>query len=334
MPPLSPTPSDLTVSVPLTNVATAWKKQNREDFISDRVFPVVPVPNQGGKFWKFHRPDWRRTKAQVRAPSTETVGIGWRVSTDVYFAEVYGVHADIDDRQRANADSIFRLDRTFTELVMNDLHLRREKDWNEAFFTDGVWGRDLAGVTSNPGADGFIKFSETSSTPIENFRQYKRRFKRETGLDANFLVMGPQVEDVLLDHEAIIERIKYTQRGTLSRDLLGSFLDIDNIYVPTSVEVTSPEHVDLATDADEATYEFIGDEDAMLLGHATSAPSKENPSAGYIFSWSGLIGSSREGIRTKKFRQEAIASDRIEGEMAYDMRVTAPELGWYFSDVV
>lgn len=334
MPPLSPTPSDLTVSVPLTNVAIAWKRQRREDFVADRIFPIVPVPNQGGKYWKFHRPDWRRTRAQVRAPSTESVGIAWRVTTDVYFADVFAVHADIDDRQRANADSIFRLDRTFTEQVMNDLHLRREKDWNAAYNVAGVWGRDLTGVTATPGADEFIKFSETASTPIEDFRAYRRAFKRISGLDPNGLVMGPAVEDTLLDHDAIIERIKYTQRGVVSRDLLASFLDVGTIYVPEAVEVTNEEMDDLQADADNAEYEFIGNEDSMLLLHTTNAPSRENPSAGYIFSWSGLIGSSREGIRTKKFRQEEIASDRIEGEMAYDMRVTAPELGWYFADVV
>lgn len=334
MPPLSPTGSDLYVSSPLTNVAIAWKRQAREDFVADRVFPIVPVPEQGGKYWKFHRPDWRRTKAQVRAPSTESVGIGWRVTKDVYFADVFAVHANIDDRTRAGADSIFRLDRTFTEQVMNDLHLKREKDWNQSFFKEALWGRDLAGVTTTPGVDGFIKFSESASTPIEDFRGWRRGFKRTTGLNANGVVMGPKVEDTLLDHATIIERIKYTQRGTISRDLLASFLDVGTIYVPEAVEVTSPEMADLAADADDAEYEFIGDEDSMLLVHTTNSPSRENPSAGYIFSWSGLIGSSREGIRTKKFRMEELASDRIEGEMAYDMRVTAKELGWFFKDVV
>jgi len=334
MPPLSPTGSDLYVSSPLTNVAIAWKRQNREDFVADRVFPIVPVQQQGGKYWKFHRPDWRRTKAQVRAPSTESVGIGWRTTTDVYYADVYAVHADIDDRTRANADSIFRLDRTFTEQVMNDLHLRREKDWNAAFFGTGKWGRDLTGVTGTPSTDQFVKFSEAASTPVEDFRGWRRGFKRITGLDANGVVMGPSVEDTLLDHAAIIERIKYTQRGTISRDLLASFLGIGTIYVPEAVEVTSPEKADLTADADDATYEFIGSEDAMLMVHTTGSPSRETPSAGYTFSWAGLIGSSREGIRTKKFRMENLASDRIEGEMAYDMRVTAKELGWYFASVV
>lgn len=336
MPPLSPTPSDLHVSVPLTNVAVAWRAQNRDEFVADRVFPIVPVQKQGDKYWKFHRPDWRRTNAQFRAPSTESVGIGWRVTTDVYFADVLAVHADIDDRQRANADSVFSLDRTFTEQVMNDLHLRKEKDWTESFFRKGVWERDITGVDASgtPGDDEVVRFSETASTPIEAFRGYRRYMKRHTGLDPNFLVWGAEVEDTMLDHDAFIERIKYTQRGTLTNDLLASFLGIDRIHTLTAVENIAGEFADIAEDAAQADYQFIGDGKSMLMGYAASAPSTQTPSAGYTFSWAGYVGASREGIRTKKFRMEPIASDRIEGEMAYDMKATAPELGMFFDEVV
>jgi hypothetical protein len=36
----------------------------------------------------------------------------------------------------------------------------------------------------------------------------------------------------------------------------------------------------------------------------------------------------------KKFRMEPIASDRVEGEMAYDFQVIAPELGYFMPSLV
>lgn len=36
----------------------------------------------------------------------------------------------------------------------------------------------------------------------------------------------------------------------------------------------------------------------------------------------------------KRFRMEPIASDRIEGEMTYDMRVISPDVGVFLSNVV
>jgi hypothetical protein len=40
------------------------------------------------------------------------------------------------------------------------------------------------------------------------------------------------------------------------------------------------------------------------------------------------------GTRMKQFRLEAIASDRIEGEMAFDMKVISSILGVFFSGVI
>jgi hypothetical protein len=40
------------------------------------------------------------------------------------------------------------------------------------------------------------------------------------------------------------------------------------------------------------------------------------------------------GTRMKQFRLEAIASDRIEGEMAFDLKVIASQLGYFFNTVI
>jgi hypothetical protein len=58
------------------------------------------------------------------------------------------------------------------------------------------------------------------------------------------------------------------------------------------------------------------------------------PSAGYTFTWNGYLGGNNKGVRIKNFRMEHIASDRIEGEMTYDMKVVAKDLGVFWSSVV
>jgi hypothetical protein len=40
------------------------------------------------------------------------------------------------------------------------------------------------------------------------------------------------------------------------------------------------------------------------------------------------------GTRMKQFRLEAIASDRIEGEMAFDMKIVSSILGVFFASIV
>ena len=72
----------------------------------------------------------------------------------------------------------------------------------------------------------------------------------------------------------------------------------------------------------------------VLLAYANPSPSIEQPSAGYTFSWKGYFGASGAGLRIKQFRIEPREVDRIEGEMAFDMKATATDLGCFLANAV
>ena len=73
---------------------------------------------------------------------------------------------------------------------------------------------------------------------------------------------------------------------------------------------------------------------SALLAYAAPAPGLLQPSAGYIFTWDGLLGAGAYGTRIKRFRMENIESNRVEGESAYDMHKVGANLGAYWSDIV
>jgi len=91
---------------------------------------------------------------------------------------------------------------------------------------------------------------------------------------------------------------------------------------------------DAAAQDAAATYDFIADTKSVLIGYAPPSPSLMVPSAGYTFTWNGYLAGNAEGIRIKNFRMEHIASDRVEGEMTYDMKVVAPDMGIFLNTVV
>lgn len=320
-----PNSRDLFVSRPLTNISVAFQ-QGQAQFAAPLVFPQVPVQRQGDLYYKYKRDDWFRSVAGVRAPATETPGGGWEVETDSYFANVYGVHKDIDDQTRANAESVFSLDRDAAEWVTTNLLIKREQDFAASFLTTGVWGTELTGVGAAPGASEFLQFDVSGSDPIGVIADALLAQSAGTGFQGNVLVMGASVERHLLNHSSILERIKYTQRGVLTRDLLAGLFGVDRIVVPRAIQNTAPK-------GGTASFGFISDK-SMLLAYSPATPSIMTPAAGYIFTWNGLLGAGSFGTRIKRFRQEAIASDRVEGEMAYAMKVVAPEMGTFFADVV
>lgn len=329
----SPTQSDLHVNVPLTNISVAYV-QNSDRFIATKVFPKVPVQKQSDLFWKYSKSDWRRTDAKRRAPSTESPGIGWNVTTDSYFAHVYAVHKDIDDQLRANADSNFSLDKDATQFITQQLLLKRDMDWNETYFKTGVWGTDLTGVASGASTNQFIQWDNASSDPIKQFADLNTEFIRQTGFEPNTLVLGAHVINALKNHPAFIDRIKYTQRGVLTTDLVATLLGVERVLVSYATAATGPNIPDAKLQDEAATYDFVSNSKSALLLYTPKSPGLMQPAAGYTFTWNGYLGGNAQGLRTKSFRMEQIASDRIEAEMTYDMKVVGSDLGVFMSNCV
>lgn len=323
--PSNPSGQDLHISRPLTNISVAYQ-QVPGAYVADQVFPQVPVQNQGDLYWKYNKGDWFRAVAGVRAPSTESPGAGWDVSTDSYFAFQYSVHKDIDDQIRANADNNFNLDRDATLWVTQNLLIKRDRIWVNKFLTTGVWGLDRTGVASAPTGNQFIQFNQAASDPINLIQNDILAMQGVTGLRPNTLVVGPNVLQVLSNHAGILDRIKYSERGIVTTDLLSSLFGVDRILPTQAIENIAPKG---ATDA----MQYMNAK-SMLLVYSAPNPSLLQPSGGYIFTWNGLLGAQAFGTRIKRFRMEEIASDRVEGDMAFDMKVVSPDVGYYYANAV
>jgi hypothetical protein len=322
-----PTGSDLHVNTPLTNISVAYMQQAGE-FIADKVFPIVPVSKKSDLYYIYDKGNWFRTAAQERAPATESVGTSWTTTSSQYLARVYAVHKDVADQDRAQQDSpIFDLDRDATEIVSRDLLILREKKFINSFFAPTLWGTtDQVGVAAAPAANQFLQFNDANSNPIEVIRAMRLAMASKTGLRPNKLIVGPQVHNVLLDHPDVIDRIKYTQRGVVTTELLASIFEVDDYLVPMVIENTSAEG-----SADSMSFMYGK---SILLAYAPPNPGLMIPSSGYIFSWTGYLGAGAYGNSITRFRMDAIKSDRVEGEMAFDIKQVSSDLGQFFSSVV
>ena len=75
--------------------------------------------------------------------------------------------------------------------------------------------------------------------------------------------------------------------------------------------------------------------DALLL-YVPARPGLKTPSAGYIFAWSGMLGAGAFGTRMVRIPipLKGNGAERIEGEMAFDMKVVSADLGTFFHDIV
>ncbi len=226
-------------------------------------------------------------------------------------------HKDVDDQLRANADSVLGLDRAATEFVTQKMLIRRERKWVNNFFSAGVWGTDFTPAT--------LWSAATGSNPRGDVDTAKLLIQSSTGFMPNTLVLGPRVMAALRGNDQIRDQFKYTSADSIDKDMLARFFGVEKVLILGGVYTSGIE-------GGAQTTDFIAGK-AALLTYTADSPSLMTPTAGYTFEWTGLTG-SLGGARIKKFRMEPIASDRIEAEHAFDMKVVTPGMGYFFNNIV
>jgi len=337
-----PTAGDVHVNRPLTQISIAYM-QDESGFVADRVFPNIGVNKQSDRYFQYDRSDFWRNQFQKRAPSTESAGGGYKIdSSPTYFANVWALHKDIDDQIRSNEDTPLSSDRDATLWLAEQAMISREVNWAAAYFTTGIWtgidgtNGDITGVASSPGSNEVLQWNDAASDPIGDVKAQSTNIQRRTGKRPNKLVLGREAWDELSEHPDLIDRIKFSGGvsndvpAKISRRAVATLMELDEVLVADGIQATSEENADFEV---SLTTAFIAGKEALLI-YSNPRPSILAPSGGYTFSWTGFMGAGALGQRTKKFRIEALESDRVEGQMAYDQKLVSADAGIFFTSIV
>lgn len=318
----------------LTNMSVAYM-QGANAFIADKVFPIVNVKKQSDIYYVYSKADMFRDEVQERGRAAESAGGNFNITeSDPYHCRKYAFHYDITQEEKVNYDAPLDIDRDATSWLSEKMLLKREVHFVDKFFKQNLWGTDVVGdATPDSATHKVRKFSDPLSDPVTMVNDYMLHMAENTGKKPNFIIMSPDVFYALKNHEAILDRIKYTQKGVITVDLIASLFEVDNIYIPWGVINTganTPKYDDTQT-----TMNFLY-KGKMLLGYKTNRPSLKEPTAGYIFAWTGLEGASAYGSRMVRLKMDqlGLGTERIEMEMAYDQKVICEDMGIFFRDLV
>lgn len=320
--------ADVHVDRPLTNLSIAFR-QSADAFIADKVFPVVPVQKQTDSFFTIPRGAFLRDQMEKKAPGAAPASANYNYDTDTYRADIWALGTQVADEIRANADSPLRLDQDMTELLTQQGLIRKERLWASNYFTTGVFSVDQTGVAAAPAANQFLQWNDAASTPIEDMRAGMRRVHERTGYRPNKLVLGREAYDVLLDHPDIVGRLDRGQTSgpaMVMRDSLAALFQVDEVLVMDAIWNSA---VEGAADS----FEFIGGKSALLL-YAPASAGLMTPSAGYTFSWTGLLGGGALGMNMRRVRDERLMSDELICQMSFDQKLISADLGQFFATCV
>lgn len=317
-----PTRSQVHINAPLTNVSVAYL-QAQAKFVARQVFPAIPVSKQSDAYFTYPKGQWFTDEMQERAPGTESAGSGYPIGSDTYGCRVWSLHRDVADQIRENADSPIDLDKEATEWLTLKWLIRQERLFASNYFTTGVWTGSSSGGDIAPAT----KWDAAGSDPVNDVEVQMDAMERQTSFRPNVMVVTSAVNTALKNNADIKDRVKYTQRATITEELLASLFGVEK-YVVARATYNS------AAEPSAAAMSFITGGDGVLLAYAPPSPGLLTPSAGYIFDWTGMDGGGAQGQRIKTFRMEHLASDRVEIEAAFDMKRVASDLGVFFNDVL
>ena len=311
-----PERSQIHVDKILTNISVAYI-QDASVFVAPRVFPVVPVDKQSDKYYTYDKNDWFRDEAERRAPATESAGGGYELGTDSYSCDVWAFHKDVPDQDRQNADNPINLDREATEFITQRLLLRQEVQWVADYFTTSVWADDVVG-----GTDFTVWSDYATSDPIEDIGLGRETILSTTGFEPNKLTIGWQVWRKLKRHPDILDMVD----GMVTPAALASVFELDDVVVAKAIKATNIE-------GETAAYAFTHGKHALLT-YSPAAPGLMVPAAGYIFAWRGVSQPFGQTIGVARFPMRHLKADRVEGEVAFDDKVVATDMGYFFSGAV
>lgn len=314
----NPSRSDVHVSAPLTNISIAHV-QDESKFVASQVFPIVPVPKQSDLYFQYSQADFLRSGMQLRAPGTETVGAGYGLSTASYSCNVFGLHKDVADQVRANADAPLDMDKDASKFLTQQFLIKRDADFAATHFqTNNTWTGSSAanGVDVTPS----ILWNAAGANPIRDIEDELDSIEAKTGYRGNTVVMGVSAMAAFRNSADVVDRVKYTQKGVVTEDMLAGLLGVDRVVVARGIQNT-------AAQGATANYQRLFTADAVLCCYTNPAPSLMSPSAGYTFVWSGFLGGGADGQRVSRFRMDNLRSDRIEIEAAYDQKLVSTSLG-------
>lgn len=316
-----PTIQEVHVNRPLTEISIAYV-QDQMNYAAGRMFPMIPVSKKSDLYFVYDRADFYRNEVKKRPPGAESAGTGWDLTTDSYAAEVYSLHHDVSDQIRANSDSPLDQDRDAAIFLTQQMMINMDQVFSEKYFQPATWTGSTTGGDITPA----ILWDVAGSAPVSDIRDQIYSVWSQRGFRPNKLLLGANVWAALQDNSDVTGRMSNDSLRVPNTALLANILELDEVVVAGGVSNSAAEGTAEATD-------FIMVNSALLV-YANPTPSILQPSAGYNFSWTGLLGGAAGAPQISDFRLERNKSTRIEAEMAFDMKIVDSGLGVFFSNVV
>lgn len=315
----------------LTNISVAYTQP--DEYIAERVIPVVEVMKQSDKYMVFDYQDHRIEDDDIRrAPGTvaSEMRTGW--SDDAYYCEGYAKRYALYDEELANvdADRILNLKEMAARQVKAKLLLHKEINAANLLTNPNNFHEDLKIAFGTTG-DEFVKWSDyENSDPMKDIFKIREMHERLGGLDLNTLILSKPVYNILKFHP----KLKSTLAGFISPEMVSDeamkqLFGVENLIVAPARKANSNQR----RIGEGGFTNYIWGNNAVLL-HLPSSPGRDVPAAAYTFQWVNPLANVVGNQKTREYYDEASKTLWIETEEWYAQKVVSKLGAVVLPDVV
>ncbi len=321
-----PNVRELIVTGPLQNVSVAYRNAA---YIGNLVFPIMDGVDPKTKIAVYARGAWFRDEAQVRGPGGRAVRGSYPIGWENIATLEYAFASEVTDEDRRLAKSQLapplKPDQDAIELCADKIDLKKER-LVAACVTGTTW---VDGNVGGEDAEGLWSPAGNTNTFLNDITTGRKAIQAATGKTPNSLVIDFATYEALKKCEEILDKIKYTQRGVLTKELLAALCDLENIYVGEAI-YSSAKETKAGTDYTAVRiWEVNAGKGMGFLYYRPPAPGLKVLSAGYQMRTAYEDGQPR---RVTTWREAAEHQDVYEAAEECDIVAVSPYAGYLFKD--
>ena len=295
----------------LSNLSVKYANDRNEYAVTK--LPTISVKHETDEYYVYGRDSFRIPET-IRANGAEANQSEYQLSTTSYSLDRHSLKDIVTDRERDNSNEATNKDLDAAEFLTDQILNRMEYNAASTIFTTATSFDNTGSLTSTL----YWNVASTTTDVIGNIDTMTSAILKGSGKRANTLIMGEQTFRYAKDNTNVIERIKYSERGIITAEILSSVFNIGNIIVGSAVYDQGVE----GSSTPSTTWLWDKKVAAMYLEPNAKLKS---PSALYNFQ---MPVNGEYPFAVKKYRNDAREGDEIEVNAFHKTIVTGKAAGY------
>lgn len=297
----------------LTGFSLAYKNSA---YVADELFPALAVEKQSGKHFVYDKGRFR-VNDNLRGAGARSKEVTHNVSSGgTYFCEDHALKEFVTDEDRDNAVAPADPFQDATENVTEMHMIAKEVELAADLTSTSV-------MSQNTTLSGSSQWSDyANSDPIADVRTGKQTIHAAIHVDPNTLVLGKQVYDKLVDHPAFLERVKYSQLGVMTPDLLARVFDVERVVIAAAGKNT-------AVEGQSDSMSYIWGKNAVL-GYINPRVAPKSITLGLTYQWKTRKVERMRGVDEEDRKGTFI---RV-GDHYYDQKLVSASAGYLLKNAI